>query len=71
MPAEVLTRIQSALVDKPERGAVVKGTHGVRKARVADPKSAQGKRGVQADLSSDQTPIIGTLSQQIRRECES
>ena len=95
LPAEVLTRIQSDLVDNPERGAVVKGTHGVRKARVADPKSAQGKRGSyrylylylehvgrihllylfskgdQADLSSDQTRIIGTLSQQIRRECES
>src|SRR5215813_3648446 len=42
---EVLTRIQSDLVESPERGAVVKGTHGVRKARVADPASSRGKSG--------------------------
>jgi len=41
----VLTRIQSDLVENPERGAIVKGTHGVRKARVADPASARGKSG--------------------------
>ena len=42
---EVLARIQSDLVQNPERGAVVKGTHGVRKARVADPASSRGKSG--------------------------
>jgi mRNA-degrading endonuclease RelE of RelBE toxin-antitoxin system len=42
---EVLARIQSDLVQNPERGAVVKGTHGVRKARVADPGSSRGKSG--------------------------
>ena len=42
---EVLAEIQSALVQNPERGAIVKGTHGVRKARVADPASARGKSG--------------------------
>lgn len=42
---EVLARIQSDLVQNPERGAVVKGTHGVRKARVADPVSTRGKSG--------------------------
>jgi mRNA-degrading endonuclease RelE of RelBE toxin-antitoxin system len=42
---EVLARIQSDLVQNPERGAVVKGTHGVRKARVADPASTRGKSG--------------------------
>jgi hypothetical protein len=41
----VLTSIQADLVQNPERGAVVKGTHGVRKARVADPASARGKSG--------------------------
>jgi hypothetical protein len=41
----VLAKIQSDLVQNPERGAVVKGTHGVRKARVADPTSARGKSG--------------------------
>jgi len=42
---DVLARIQSDLVQNPERGAVVKGTHGVRKARVADPGSSRGKSG--------------------------
>jgi mRNA-degrading endonuclease RelE of RelBE toxin-antitoxin system len=42
---EFLVRIQSDLVQNPERGALVKGTHGVRKARVADPGSARGKSG--------------------------
>ena len=42
---EVLARIQSDLVQNPERGALVKGTHGVRKARVADPGSSRGKSG--------------------------
>ena len=35
----VLARIQSDLVQNPERGSLVNGTHGVRKARVADPAS--------------------------------
>lgn len=92
LPAEVLTNIQSDLVQNPERGDIVKRTHGVRKARVADPGSSRGKsgsyrylylylehvgrihllyvfsKGQQADLSPDQTRIIGALSQQIRRE---
>ena len=42
---ELLARLQSDLVQNPERGAVVKGTHGVRKARVADPASSRGKSG--------------------------
>jgi hypothetical protein len=42
---EVLARIQSDLVQNPERGALIKGTHGVRKARVADPASSRGKSG--------------------------
>jgi mRNA-degrading endonuclease RelE of RelBE toxin-antitoxin system len=42
---EILARLQSDLVQNPERGAVVKGTHGVRKARVADPASGRGKSG--------------------------
>ncbi len=95
LSAEVLTNIQSDLVQNPERGDIVKGTHGVRKARVADPGSSRGKsgsyrylylylehagrihllylfsKGEQADLSPDQTRIIGALSQQIRRERES
>ena len=42
---DLLTRMQSDLVQNPERGAVVKGTHGVRKARAADPASSRGKSG--------------------------
>ena len=95
LSSEILTNIQSDLVQNPERGDIVKGTHGVRKARVADPGSSRGKsgsyrylylylehasrihllylfsKGEQADLSPDQTRIIGALSQQIRRERES
>src|SRR5215216_1913972 len=33
LPAEVLINIQSELVQNPQRGDIVKGTHGVRKAR--------------------------------------
>src|SRR2546421_13094694 len=43
--ADVLAGIQSDLVQNPERGAIVKETHGVRKARVADPASSRGKSG--------------------------
>jgi mRNA-degrading endonuclease RelE of RelBE toxin-antitoxin system len=42
---EVLAKLQSDLVQNPERGAVVKGTHGVRKARVGDPVSSRGTSG--------------------------
>ena len=45
LSGEVPARIQSDLVQNPKRGALVKGTHGVRKARVADPGSARGKSG--------------------------
>ena len=95
LPTEILTNIQFDLVQNPDRGDIVRGTHGVRKARVADPGSTRGKsgsyrylylylehagrihllylfsKGEQADLSPDQTRIIGALSQQIRRESES
>ena len=95
LPAEVVINIQSDLVQNPQRGDIVRGTHGVRKARASDPGSSRGKsgsyrylylylehagrihllylfsKGDQADLSPDQTRIIGALSQQIRRESES
>ena len=45
LPANVLTNIQYDLVKNPQRGAIVKGTHGVRKARVADQGSSRGKSG--------------------------
>jgi hypothetical protein len=45
LPAQVLINIQSDLVQNPQRGDIVKGTHGVRKARAADPGSSRGKSG--------------------------
>ena len=95
LPAAFLANIQSDLVQNPQRGDIVKGTHGIRKARVGDPGTSRGKsgsyrylylylehagrihllylfsKGDQADLSPDQTRIIGALSQQIKRERES
>ena len=42
---EVLLEIQSDLLENPERGRVIQGTAGVRKARVADPTRGKGTRG--------------------------
>lgn len=45
LSGQILANIQSDLVQNPKRGALVKGTHGVRKGRVADPASSRGKSG--------------------------
>lgn len=45
MSIELLTTIQTDLVENPERGAVVEGTGGARKTRVADPTHRRGKSG--------------------------
>ena len=45
LPREVLHGIQLDLIQDPKRGDIVKGTHGVRKTRVADPGSRRGKSG--------------------------
>jgi hypothetical protein len=42
---ELLTTIQTDLVENPERGDLVEGTGGARKGRAADPFSGRGKRG--------------------------
>lgn len=42
---ELLTAIQTDLVENPERGDLVQGTGGARKARVADPTQRRGKSG--------------------------
>jgi hypothetical protein len=42
---EMLETIQADLVEDPERWPVVKGLHGARKGRIADPKSPRGKSG--------------------------
>jgi len=41
----VLSAIQSDLFQNPERGRLVPGLGGVRKARTADPGRGKGKRG--------------------------
>jgi hypothetical protein len=47
---EVLRNIQLDLVQNPERGAIIKGANGARKARVADGTSGRGKSGGQRYL---------------------
>jgi hypothetical protein len=42
---ELLAAIQTDLVENPERGDIVQGMGGARKARVADPKQKRGKSG--------------------------
>ena len=42
---EVLTSIQSDLLSNPERGRLVPGLGGIRKARAGDPTRGKGKRG--------------------------
>jgi hypothetical protein len=42
---EVLRSIQGDLERKPDRGAMVPGLGGVRKARIANPGRGNGKRG--------------------------
>lgn len=41
----VLANIQGDLLENPQRGSVVRGLGGIRKARVADPSRGKGKRG--------------------------
>lgn len=42
---ELLRAIQDELQAKPDRGAIVPGLGGVRKARIANPGRGKGKRG--------------------------
>ena len=42
---EVLRAIQEELARKPDRGALVPGLGGVRKARISNPIRGKGKRG--------------------------
>jgi len=42
---DTLEALQAELVENPERWPVVRGLHGARKGRVADPKSGRGKSG--------------------------
>ena len=45
LPAGLLSAIQADLIGNPERGDLVEGTGGARKARVADPAGGRGKSG--------------------------
>ena len=40
-----MLEIENDLLENPERGPVIQGTAGVRKARVADPTRGKGKSG--------------------------
>ena len=42
---KVLFAIEDDLLKDPERGDIIPGTHGARKARIGDPDSRRGKRG--------------------------
>jgi len=42
---DLLFAVQQELLNDPERGDLIEGTGGARKARMADPHSAEGKRG--------------------------
>jgi len=42
---ELLSAIQRELLKKPDRGTMVPGLGGVRKARIANPGRGKGKRG--------------------------
>ncbi len=42
---ELLSAIQEVLLERPDRGAMVPGLGGVRKARIANPGRGKGKRG--------------------------
>lgn len=42
---EVLREIQADLIDNPQKGSVVRGLGGIRKARAANPTRGKGKRG--------------------------
>ena len=42
---ELLNAIQRELLEKPDRGTLVPGLGGIRKARVGNPGRGKGKRG--------------------------
>ena len=42
---DVLRAIQNDLIENPEKGSVVQGLGGIRKARAANPTRGKGKRG--------------------------
>ena len=42
---DVLSAIEDDLLKDPERGDVIQGTYGARKARIAGPSRQKGKRG--------------------------
>jgi len=64
-----LLEIQSDLLENPERGRVIQGTAGVRKARVADPTRGKGKsKNDQADLTSMQKKTLKQAILGLREE---
>jgi len=43
---KVLFAIEDDLLKDPERGDIIQGTHGARKARIGDPDSRRGSEAV-------------------------
>jgi hypothetical protein len=58
---DVLYAIQNDLIADPKRGDVVRGSGGVRKARVGDARGSRGKRGRYLYLYLEQRGIIYLL----------
>ena len=42
---ETYRQLQNALLENPEKGAVMQGCGGIRKVRLEDPRRSKGKRG--------------------------
>ena len=42
---EILTALQDELIENPERGVIIAGTNGARKARIGDKAQKRGKSG--------------------------
>ena len=42
---DAFSKLQSVLLSKPDAGAVIEGTGGLRKLRHGDPRRGKGKRG--------------------------
>ncbi len=42
---ELLLAIQADLIENPVRWPIIRGTHGARKGRIADPEENRGKSG--------------------------
>src|SRR5690242_2153766 len=56
---DILLDIENDLLENPERGPVIEGAAGVRKARVADPSRGKGKSGSREVPPRTESPCAG------------